>query len=264
MDSHLSTILIIGLLIGVPFLLTRNFALNRLRPAEDGTGFVHESKKQVHCVGAFLKALVSSVLAAFALHAFFASTFGVFSGDGNTIFLSFGLFFLLPHIALSAWIPVRVIAVLLKLLRTPIQWRAILTGTILGAAAPIEYLIVGSEHSIAAKFLGDTRGQVLSTSVILVLSGAIGGFVFWRACGYPGISAESGRIIDKFEHRFQIVRSLLTGGIFDRTITVGVPLVKTMRNAPSETNDRKTTAPRRRNHQARPASAPAGFGKRVR
>ena len=51
MGSHLSTVLLIGLFVGVPFLLTRNFTLNRLRPEEDGSGFVHESKSRCTALG---------------------------------------------------------------------------------------------------------------------------------------------------------------------------------------------------------------------
>lgn len=264
MEWHLFTVFIIGLLVAVPFLLSRNFMLNRLRPEEDGSGIVHESKKQVHCVGAFLRAVFSGVAATFALHALFATIFGVFSSGGMNNYLNFALIFILPQIALFAWIPIRVISTLLKLLRTPIQWRAILTGTILGALAPIEYLIVGSENSFTARFLGDTGAEVLSMSVILVLSGAIGGFVFWRAYGYPGITQRSGKIIDKLEHRFQIVRSLLTGGVFDKVATVGIPLAKATRNARLGASDREANTPRRTNRPVRAAPAQAGFGKRAR
>ena len=263
-QSHLSTVLMIVLLIGVPFLLTRDFTLNRLRPKEEGCGFVHESKKQVHCVGAFLRAIFSGAAAAFALHALFASIFGVFSSGETSYYLNSALFFILPQIALLVWIPVRVIAAVLKLLHTPIQWRAILNGTILGAAAPIEYLIVGSENSVAASILGDTSGQVLSMSIILVLSGAIGGFVFWRACGYPGITPQTGQIIDKFEHRFQIVRSLLTGGNFDKATTVGIPLAKAAHSAQSASSAHEANTPRQTNRRVRTAPSQAGFGKRVR
>ena len=96
------------------------------------------------------------------------------------------------------------------------------------------------------------------------MSGAIGGFVFWRACGYPGITPQSGRIIDKFERRFQIVRSLLTGRIFDKATTVGIPLVKAAQSARSAANDGEANIPRRTNRRVRKAPAQAGFGKRAR
>ena len=170
-QSHLSTVLMIALLIGVPFLLTRDFTLNRLRPKEEGSGFVHESKKQVHCVGAFLRAIFSGAAAAFALHALFASIFGVFSSGETSYYLNSALFFILP---------------------------------------------------------------------------------------------QSGQIIDKFEHRFQIVRSLLTGGTFDKATTVGIPLAKTAHSAQSAASAHEANSPRQTNRWVRTAPAQAGFGKRVR
>ena len=85
-------------------------------------------------------------------------------------------------------------------------------------------------------------------------AGAVGGFVFWRAMGYPGVAKSTARSVERTRTGAEAVSEAAGGSV----LGVGMAAHALLRNG-SEEEEKKRPARR----QAQPAGARKGFGKRT-
>ncbi|AHB50239.1 hypothetical protein W911_12005 [Hyphomicrobium nitrativorans NL23] len=111
----------------------------------------------------------------------FLAVLFILSGVESRFFQSGPMLFLLaipvlPTLALALYIPTVVLSDLARLLSIPRGWSDIGIGFVLGLGVGIAYAVTAAD------------AKSLATAVAITAGGIVGGWAFWRAQGYPGLS----------------------------------------------------------------------------
>lgn len=111
-----------------------------------------------------------------------------FTGSNAPSFFG-GTFFLniVSSIVMMTWapfllIPARVLADIMRLLSVPRGYSDIMIGLMLGSVMPIVDIV--------------TRDEFRWSTLSFMMGGALGGFVYWRSRGYPGLKRKHGKNAD--------------------------------------------------------------------
>jgi hypothetical protein len=95
---------------------------------------------------------------------------------------------ILPTLALILYIPTVVLSDVARLLAIPRGWADIAIGTTLGLGLGIATALSGTQDD----------GKALMLALAMTAAGVVGGFAFWRAQGYPGLTgAGAAAALDK-------------------------------------------------------------------
>lgn len=119
----------------------------------------------------------------------FLAVLFILSGVESRFFQSGPMLFLLaipvlPTLALVLYIPTVVLSDIARLLSIPRGWADIGIGFVLGLGVGIGYAANAAD------------AKSLTAAVALTVGGIVGGWAFWRAQGYPGLSRKSADAVD--------------------------------------------------------------------
>ena len=111
----------------------------------------------------------------------FLAVLFVLSGVESRFFQSGPMLFLLavpvlPTLALVLYVPTVLLSDIARLLSIPRGWSDIGIGLVLGLGLGIAYAVTSAD------------AKSLATAVAITAGGIVGGWAFWRAQGYPGLS----------------------------------------------------------------------------
>lgn len=126
---------------------------------------------------AYAKAVIAGAIT-------FIAVLFMLTGVDNKLFrsgpmLAFLAVPMLPTLALILYVPTVVLSDAARLLAIPRGWADIAIGTTLGLGLGVATALSGTQ--------GD--GKSLMLALAMTAAGAVGGFAFWRAQGYPGLAA---------------------------------------------------------------------------
>ena len=119
----------------------------------------------------------------------FLAVLFILSGVESRFFQSGPMLFLLaipvlPTLALVLYIPTVVLSDIARLLSVPRGWADIGIGLVLGVGIAVGYAMTSADP------------KSLATAVAIAAGGVVGGWAFWRAQGYPGLSRPGRDVAD--------------------------------------------------------------------
>lgn len=124
----------------------------------------------------------------------------------------------------------------------------VLTGVIGATLGPLGSAIFGPQQM--------ELSQAIPFVAAFPFAGAVGGFVFWRAMGYPGLSKSTARSVERTRSGAEALSDVAGGSV----LGVGMAAHAMLRDR-FDSEDEVAPAPRRR--RSNPAPARQGFGKRT-
>lgn len=119
----------------------------------------------------------------------FLAVLFILSGVESRFFQSGPMLFLLaipvlPTLALVLYIPTVVLSDIARLLSVPRGWADIGIGLVLGVGIAVGYAVTSADATSFA------------TAIAIAAGGVVGGWAFWRAQGYPGLSRPGRDVAD--------------------------------------------------------------------
>lgn len=119
----------------------------------------------------------------------FLAVLFILSGVESRFFQSGPVLFLLaipvlPTLALVLYIPTVVLSDIARLLSVPRGWADIGIGFVLGMGVAVGYAMTSADP------------KSLATAIAIAAGGVVGGWAFWRAQGYPGVSRPGRDVAD--------------------------------------------------------------------
>jgi len=144
----------------------------------------------------YFRALLAGWIAVIAMQSMLGASLGF--GEVESVVVKFLSFIFLPILAIFLTPLVVVFAWLLGQVRLPEGVAYILTGLLTGLTMQCQMALIGTENLAAAfgqtSFAFDLNGLLFALTQ--PAGGAVGGFVFWRAMGYPGLKRPGARAFD--------------------------------------------------------------------
>ena len=146
----------------------------------------------------YIRALFAGWLAMLSLQALLGSSVIGLGGEAESLIVRAMTLAFVPFLALFMTPIVVVIGLVLSRLPIPSGVTYILTGLLTGLTMQCQMALNGTTNLAAA--FGQTSYAFDLHGLLIALTqpagGAVGGFVFWRAMGYPGLRRGTARALD--------------------------------------------------------------------